>query len=83
MLEIVNAKYIQDYKIQIKFNNGKSGTVDLEKALWGPVFDSLKNKDQFKSFHISQTLHTIQWSNNADFAPEFLYNKMIEQRSFS
>jgi hypothetical protein len=39
----------------------------------------LKNKEKFKSFHLSKTLHTIQWPNDADFAPEFLYQKMIEQ----
>ena len=79
MLEIIKAKYLNDYKIQIEFNDGKSGSIDLEKALWGPVFTPLKNKNKFKSFHLSKTLHTIQWSNDADFAPEFLYQKMIEQ----
>ena len=79
MLEITQAKYLTDYKIQVAFNDGKSGSLDLEKALWGPVFAPLKNKEKFKSFHLSKTLHTIQWPNDADFAPEFLYQKMIEQ----
>ncbi len=38
MIEVTGAEYLQDYKVWLEFNNGKSGEVDLESHLWGPVF---------------------------------------------
>jgi hypothetical protein len=80
MLEVVNAKYVADYKIRIRFNTGEEGIVDLSEALWGPVFEPLKNPEVFRRLEVSDVLHTICWENDADFAPEFLYDKMIEQK---
>ena len=61
------------------FNTGESGVVDLAQSLWGPVFEPLRTSDRFRRFTVSQTLHTITWDNDADFAPEHLRDKMIEQ----
>ena len=72
MLEVISAEYLKGYKVWLKFNNGKSGEVDLETHLWGPVFVPLKNIEEFKKFKTSNELGTIIWENEADFAPEFL-----------
>ena len=72
MIEVIEAKYLGDYKIWLKFNNGESGEVNLETELWGPVFEPLKDKKIFSRFKVSSTLGTITWENEADFAPEFL-----------
>jgi hypothetical protein len=44
--------------------------------LWGEVFEPLKDKDQFAKFMLHDELATIVWPNGADFAPEFLYQKL-------
>jgi hypothetical protein len=74
MIEIVDAKYVGDYKIELKFNDGVSGEIDLENELWGPVFEPLKDKEFFSDFSLSPLSGTIVWENEADFAPEFLYD---------
>jgi len=51
--------------------------VDLENDLWGTVFEPLKNIDRFKKFTVSKELGTIVWENEADFAPEFLLEKVL------
>jgi hypothetical protein len=79
MLEVISAKYVGGFKVRISFSNGESGVVDLSEALWGPVFEPLKDSSFFKQFKVSEVLHTIAWENGADFAPEFLYDKMLEQ----
>lgn len=76
MIEVIGAKYLQDYKLWLEFNNGKSGEVDLESHLWGPVFVPLQNIEEFKKFKISNELGTIIWKNEADFAPEFLLSHL-------
>ena len=76
MIYLKEAKYEGDYKIWCLFNNGESGIVDLEEKLWGPVFEPIKNKENFKKFIVSDILHTIAWENGADIAPEFLYDHL-------
>lgn len=69
-IEVLNAKYLGDYKIHLVFNNGESKIVDLSAELDGKIFEPLKDKSYFQSFTIK--FNTIEWSNGADFAPEFL-----------
>lgn len=70
------AKYRRDYCIWLKFADGVEGEVDLENELWGEVFEPLKNKARFAEFALDKELETIVWPNGADFAPEFLYQKL-------
>jgi hypothetical protein len=79
MLEVTSAEYIEGYKIHVHFNNGDHGVVDLTGAIWGPVFEPLEDVGAFQRFKVSEFLHTICWENDADFAPEFLHAKMVEQ----
>ncbi len=79
MLEVTAAQYVDRYRIFVRFNNSQEGVVDLEETLWGPVFEPLKNPEVFRQFAVSNVLHTIRWENDADLAPEYLFQKMIEQ----
>jgi hypothetical protein len=73
MLEVVNVTYIENYKIWLEFNDGKSGIADLSESLWGNIFEQVKNPEYFKSFKLSSIMNTIEWDNGADLAPEYLY----------
>ena len=77
MIDVKNARYVDGYKVWIEFSNGESGVVDLEPDLWGPVFEPLKDPEKFKKFRISDVLHTLVWDNGPDFAPEHLYEKVL------
>ena len=72
VIRIISADYLEDYKIKLKFNDGLEKRIDLEKELYGEIFEPLKNMDYFKNFSLNH--FTIEWPNGADFAPEFLYN---------
>jgi hypothetical protein len=79
MLEVVRSQYQDGYRIWLEFNDGASGVVDLSGALWGPMFEPLKDIEQFKRFAVSDVLHTLVWENDADLAPEYLHDKMAKQ----
>ena len=79
MLEVTAAHYIDQFRIRVRFNNGEEGVVDLAGTLWGPMFEPLKDTAAFRRFEVSEVLHTLKWENDADLAPEFLYQKMVEQ----
>ena len=70
-LDVKSAKYLNDFRISLEFNNGETRIVDLENELNGDVFMPLKDKNYFKNFTIRYS--TIEWDNGADFAPEYLY----------
>ncbi len=71
---VIDAKYVKDFIILIKFENGLSGEIDLGDEFDGPIFEPLKNMEYFKSFKIQG--HTLCWENGADFAPEYLYERI-------
>ena len=70
--QVTDAKYIKDYCIHFRFNDGVEGQVDLLPHLRGEVFEPLKDKELFSKVHLD-SWSTIQWPNGADLAPEFLY----------
>jgi hypothetical protein len=76
ILHVKEAKYLHDYVIWLRFNDGAEGEVDLSGELEGEVFGPLKDARNFKSFKVDPVLETIVWENGADLAPEFLYENM-------
>ena len=72
---VTQAKYIDEYRIWLSFNDGAEGEVDLASELYGEIFEPLKDKEFFKSFILEG--HTLTWSNGADFAPEFLREHIL------
>ncbi len=73
MLYITEAKYLEDYKIRVVFNDGKQGVADLFDALRGPVFIPLKDKKLFAQLCVDKEMETIAWPNGEDLAPEYVY----------
>jgi hypothetical protein len=79
MLEVIQAEYVEGYRLKVSFSSGERGVVDLADALWDPVFAPLRNVTQFQQFYLLPVLYTIAWANEADFAPEYLRARMLEQ----
>jgi hypothetical protein len=73
LVHVVNAKYVDGYRIEVTFNNGQTGVADFDGALTGPVFEELKDPEKFRLFKIDEELDTIVWENGADMAPEYIY----------
>ena len=74
LLNVTAAQYEGDYRILLTFNNGKTRLVDLEKTIFNDhrkVFEPLREKSYFAGLKIE--FNTITWPNEADFAPEFLF----------
>lgn len=69
---IIDARYVGEHTIWLRFADGTEGEVDLKQELDGEVFEPLKDKNYFKVFTLHPELRTLVWPNGADFAPEFL-----------
>jgi hypothetical protein len=71
---VVEARYVRDYVVWLRFRDGTAGEVDLGPELWGEVFQPLQDVEFFKRFTIHPECRTLVWPNGADFAPEFLHD---------
>lgn len=77
-LHIDQAKYLNDFEIWVRFNDGTEGSVDLQDNLQGPIFEPLRDPNYFRSFKLEG--HTLSWPNGADFAPEFIHSLLLQNR---
>lgn len=77
---LIAAIYLGAYRIEVRFEDGKSGVIDLEGELWGEVFEPLRDIALFRQFRFDEELDTIVWPTGADLAPEFLYEQAMASR---
>jgi len=71
---VVDASYLDGYRLKIRFESDEVGVVDLSEHLDGPVFEPLKDLSYFKQFEVNHDIDTVVWPNGADFSPDFLYD---------
>lgn len=76
ILHVREARYLRDYVIWIRFNDGAAGEVDLRDELWGEMFEPLRDLAEFRRLRVDPEMETIVWANGADLAPEFLHEKL-------
>ena len=76
MIRLTEARLVSEFTVWLRFSDGVEGEVDLSGELDGPVFESLRDPEAFGSFLVHPDLHTLVWPNGADFAPEFLYQRV-------
>lgn len=74
---VTKAKPLGGYRAWLEFNDGLRGQVDLEDRLFGPRFEPLKDPSFFVRLEVNPDLDTIVWPNGADFAPEFLHQRVL------
>ncbi|MDZ7618477.1 MAG: DUF2442 domain-containing protein [Patescibacteria group bacterium] len=69
------AKYVGGFRVFLRFNDGKSGEVDLKDTVFRyPVASSLRDPESFSRFHLD-SWPTLAWDCGFDIAPETLYEK--------
>ena len=81
LIKIVDAKYIKDFKLELVFNDGSKGPVDLKHKIHNDhrkIFHALRSVEYFKKFTLNRW--TIQWENGLDLAPEFLHDLAVRQK---
>ncbi|HOJ71902.1 MAG TPA: DUF2442 domain-containing protein [Syntrophorhabdaceae bacterium] len=73
--DIIDAKYIEGYKLELIFKDGKKGIVDLSVYIHkGGVFSRFTDIEYFKQFYVNREIGTLCWPDGLDIAPETLYH---------
>lgn len=78
--EIIEAKWVKDYIVELTFSNLRKGRIDLKNHLGRGIFKELVDLKKFKRFKVDAELGTLTWPNGADLAPEVLYQKVFGVR---
>jgi hypothetical protein len=72
--DVVSARYLGDYRIEIVFDDGETGALDFFPFLSrGGVFERFRDMDFFRAFRVDPELGTLAWGQVIDIAPEVLY----------
>ena len=74
--DVLEARYVRDFVVWLRFRDGTSGEIDLRPVLRGPVFEPVKHVEYFRQFFIHLDFETLTWPNGADLAPEFLHDNV-------
>ncbi len=75
MHDVISAKYLDGYKIEVTFDNGKTGVVDFSAYPdRGGVFKRFTDMNFFKSCQVNEELGVLAWGTEIDIAPETLYS---------
>jgi Protein of unknown function (DUF2442) len=73
---LVDAKVGNDHRVYVSFEDGLAVEIDLSYLLdYGGVFEPLREIDYFRQLRADTEAGTIVWPNQADIAPETLYEK--------
>lgn len=72
IVNVQTARYLDGYRLWLKFNTGESGEVDLQDMIFKyQVAVPLRDIERFKAFK----LPTLAWDCGFDISPETLYER--------
>lgn len=74
VLRILEAKVCGPYMLELTFSNGVRKRVNVMPLLDGPIFEPLRDPAYFARAVLDPVIGTVVWPNEADFAPEALYD---------
>jgi len=76
MSKVVSVTVLDDYRLNVVFDDGLRGIVSLQDELYGPVFEPLKDASYFRQVQVDE-FGAICWPNGADLAPDALHAELL------
>jgi hypothetical protein len=77
---VIKARLLEDYKVFVEFNDGTSGAIDFEEKLRNDHRQIVRELLDLKVFKtVKVDMGTLCWDNGMDFAPEYLYERVITE----
>ena len=68
---VKHVKDVEDYTLELEFDNGESGIFSMLPYLEYPVFAALKDLSLFMKAHA--TMGFVSWNEDIDMSPDNLY----------
>ncbi len=65
---------IGPYTLRVRFDDETEQTIDFRPILAGELYGPLRDPKLFDEVHIDMEVHTLVWTNGADFDPATLHD---------
>jgi hypothetical protein len=73
-MKVQEVKYLSDYTISIKFEDGVSGTIQLNDLVQKGIFKLLQDKSEFAKVYTNG--YSIAWSNELEIDATAIYSDL-------
>jgi hypothetical protein len=78
-MEIVKAKALPGYRLELQFNNGECGVVDMSEFVGRGVCAAWEDPKVFDQVKVTAE-GAIEWPGEIDFCPDSLYLRMTGKK---
>ena len=78
-MEIVTAKAMPGFRLELHFNNGESGVVDLSEFVGRGVFAAWEQPGVFEEVAVTSE-GAVEWPGEIDMCADALYLRMTGKR---
>jgi hypothetical protein len=73
-MKVQEVKYISDYIISIKFDDGVNGNIELKDLVQKGIFKVLQDKNEFAKVYTNG--YSIAWSNELEIDATTIYSEL-------
>ena len=79
MHKITNVTVLHNYKLELEYDDGRQGIVDLSHLAGKGVFCLWNDYDVFRKVKIGSSGELV-WNDQVDLCPDSLYLKLTKQK---
>ena len=77
MRKVIKVKVLEDYNLELTFDNNVVKIKDMKPHLNEGVFKALKDKEIFNTVRVA--FGTISWNDDIDLCADYLYETSVEK----
>jgi hypothetical protein len=67
-------RIVGPYTLRVRFDDETERTIDFRPILEGELYGPLRDSELFDQVRVDAEVHTLVWSNGADFDPATLHD---------
>ncbi len=71
---VVSFENVAPYTLRVRFDDDTEQTIDFRPVLAGELYGQLRDLSLFDQVRIDPEVHTLVWTNGADFDPATLHD---------
>jgi hypothetical protein len=64
-VDVKAVRVLDGYRLELTFSTGEARELDVDRYLWGPAFQPLRDPAEFAKVAVDPELGTIVWPNGA------------------